>query len=373
MLRTRVLSLLLSGVLAGAAVLAHRTAGPSLPDALLTTGGLLGSPAGAARAAQRMLEALPVGQTELEDAESPPVFTAPTGEEVEAARPSVTPAPAPAPGQTPTATPPPAPEGAGQVLQARYGQGSGSGYTAAGAGSIKNAAGRPADELAQAVAAGVPFQVELNSDQPQVLVMHTHATETYRPTDGLWYPADATGRTTDPDANVTAVGAELAAVLNAAGIHTIQDTTLHDYPSYNGSYARSNATVREYLTAYPSIRVVIDLHRDAIEKDGAWVAPVAEVSGEQTAQVMLICGCDNGGNLPNYRENLAFAAAWEAAMEGMFPGLTRPVLFDYRYYNQDLTTGSLLLEVGGHGNTLEEAKRAARRAGEALAAVLGAG
>ena len=221
-----------------------------------------------------------------------------------------------------------------------------------------------------AVAAGLPFAVETGSDQPQVLIVHTHATETYRPTEGLWFAADATGRTTDTALNVVAVGAEMAAVLNAAGICTIQDTTLHDYPSYNGSYARSNATVREYLAAYPSIRVVIDLHRDAIEQDGAWVAPVTQAGDRQAAQVMLICGCDNGGNLPRYRENLAFAAAWEAAMEELCPGLTRPVLFDYRYYNQDLSTGSLLLEVGGHGNTLEEAKHAARLAGQALAGIL---
>ena len=85
---------------------------------------------------------------------------------------------------------------------------------------------------------------------------------------------------------------------------------------------------------------------------------------------MLICGADNGGNLPNFRQNLRFAAAWEARMEALFPGLTRPVLFDYRYYNQDLTTGSLLIEVGGHANTLDEAKRAGRMAAQALAALL---
>ena len=44
--------------------------------------------------------------------------------------------------------------------------------------------------------------------------------------------------------------------------------------------------------------------------------------------------------------------AWERAMEGMYPGFTRPVLFGYRFYNQDLTTGSLLIEIGGHGNNL---------------------
>ena len=117
---------------------------------------------------------------------------------------------------------------------------------------------------------------------------------------------------------------------------------------------------------------MLDVHRDAIERDGDRIAPVAQVGEEQVAQVMLICGCDNGGNLPDYPQNLRFAAVWEAAMEGAYPGLTRPVLFDYRYYNQDLTTGSLLIEVGGHGNTLEEALAAGRLAAKGLAAALGA-
>ena len=92
------------------------------------------------------------------------------------------------------------------------------------------------------------------------------------------------------------------------------------------------------------------------------------MNGQQAAQVMIICGCDNGSSisLPNYRQNLRFAAAWERAMEGTFPGLTRPVLFSYRFYNQDLTTGSLLIEVGGHGNNLNEALYAGQLAAEGL-------
>ena len=171
---------------------------------------------------------------------------------------------------------------------------------------------------------------------------------------------------------MAAVGAEIASVLNQAGITTLQDTTLHDYPSYVGSYERSNETVRRYLEEYPSIKVVLDVHRDAIEKEGTRIAPLAEINGEEAAQVMIICGCDNGGNLPNYQRNLAFAAAWESTMEGMFPGLTRPVLFDYRYYNQDLTTGSLLIEMGGHGNTLEQALVSGRLVGQALVRLFGA-
>ena len=200
--------------------------------------------------------------------------------------------------------------------------------------------------------------------------MHTHATECYRPAEGLWFLPGDGARTTDRAANMCAVGAVMADTLNAAGIHTLHDETLNDYPSYTGSYSNSRAVVQQYLAQYPSIKVVLDVHRDAIETDGARVKAVAEVEGKTAAQVMIICGADKNGNLPNFKQNLAFAAKWESAMESRYPGLTRPVLFDYRYYNQDLTTGSLLIEIGGHGNNLNEALYAGYLAAQSLADAL---
>ena len=222
--------------------------------------------------------------------------------------------------------------------------------------------------------ANLPFAVELNSDEPQVLILHTHATETYQTWPDLLYDRSAAARTRNTALNMCAVGARMAEVLNAAGIHTLHDETLHDFPSYTESYDRSRATAQEYLRQYPSIKVVLDVHRDAIEDaDGTLVKPVCTIDGASTAQVMIIAGCDNGSTirLPNWRLNLRFAAAWEEAMESRFPGLTRPVLCGYRFYNQDLTTGSLLIEIGGHGNTLEEALRAGEFAALALAELLG--
>lgn len=268
------------------------------------------------------------------------------------------------------------PADAGAVIEKTYPQGSGSAYIPCGTGSIKNNTRISAAEAAKAAAGGLPFRIQPGSDQPQVLVMHTHATETYRPAAGLWYAPGDGARTTDRDRNMCAVGRVIADTLNAAGICTLHDETLNDYPSYTGSYANSRAVVQRYLEQYPSIKVVLDVHRDAIESGGARIAPVCQANGRQSAQVMLICGCDNGGSvrLPDWRQNLAFAAAWEQAMERRTPGLTRPVLFSYRFYNQDLTTGSLLIEVGGHGNTLNEALCAGQLAAQGLVdALLGEG
>lgn len=266
------------------------------------------------------------------------------------------------------------PENAGTVLEKTYPQGSGEKFIACGAGSIKNNTRVPAAEVAAEIENPLPFAVEWNSPEPQVLIMHTHATESYQ----LWpdpvYDKSYAARSRNTALNVCAVGAEMARVLNEAGINTLHDTTLYDAPGYTDSYKRSRAGVQEYLARYPSIKVVLDVHRDAIEdSDGTRVKPVCEIGGESTAQVMVIAGCDNGGSiaLPNWRLNLRLAAAWEAAMEEAHPGLTRSVLCGYRFYNQDLTTGSLLIEVGGHANTLDEAIRAGRYAAEGLAKAVG--
>ena len=172
-------------------------------------------------------------------------------------------------------------------------------------------------------------QVELNSAEPQVLIMHTHTTETYELEEKNWCDPAFSARSTDLSVNMAAVGAEMAAQLNAAGVNTLHDTTLHDYPSYNGSYAKSNATVRSYLERYPSIKVVLDVHRDAIQRDdGTRVKPVADIGGMKAAQVMIICGADVDGNLPNFKQNLRFASRWQDKMESTvsYTHLTLPTI-----------------------------------------------
>ena len=261
------------------------------------------------------------------------------------------------------------PADAGAVVEQQFGQGSGEKYIPCGTGSIKNNTRQTAAEIAAEAAQPLPFAIEKDSAAPQVLIMHTHATEDYRLSAGLWFAPGDGARSTDRSVNMCAVGRVMADTLNAAGICTLHDETLNDYPSYTGSYANSRAVVQQYLAQYPSIKVVLDVHRDAIEREnGVRCAPVCTIDGRQAAQVMIICGCDNGTSvqLPAWRQNLRFAAAWESSMEAKYPGFTRPVLFSYRFYNQDLTTGSLLIEIGGHGNNLNEALYAGYLAAQGL-------
>ena len=215
------------------------------------------------------------------------------------------------------------------------------------------------------------FTVDFNGE-PQVLIMHTHTTESYEPYERNFYDASFNSRTTDESKNMVSVGNKIQEQLSAAGINVIHDKTIHDYPSYNGSYDRSAVTVKAILAQYPSIKIVLDVHRDAIEKDdGSRVAPTVSIDGKNAAQIMIISGADNGKlNMPNYMQNFRFASLLQQEMESDYPGLTRPIFFAYRKYNQDLTTGSILIEVGGHANSIDEAQYSGELIGKSLVSAL---
>lgn len=209
------------------------------------------------------------------------------------------------------------------------------------------------------------------ADAPQVLIYHTHATEAFERYDSLFYDTRNNWRSTDNNMNMVAVGAALAQSLEENGINVLHDDTQHDYPSYNGAYDRSAATVKKYLEKYPSIKILLDVHRDAIDRDGTLVRPIAPIDGKKAAQLMIIAGCDDGTmNMPDWRENLRFAASIQQQAEADTPRLMRPIFFCYRKYNLDKTPGSLLLEFGSHGNTLEECVYTAELVGKSIATAI---
>lgn len=207
-----------------------------------------------------------------------------------------------------------------------------------------------------------------DAGEPQVLIYHTHATEAFERYDNIFYDTRNNWRSTDNNMNMVAVGDALAQSLRENGINVLHDTTQHDYPSYNGAYDRSAQTVQRYLEEYPSIKILLDVHRDAIDRNGTLIRPVTEVDGKKAAQLMIIAGCDDGTmNMPNWRENLRFAAAIQRNGEAAYEHLMRPIFFCYRKYNLDMTNGSLLLEFGSHGNTLEECVTTAKLMGKPIA------
>lgn len=216
-----------------------------------------------------------------------------------------------------------------------------------------------------------PLDWDLTGDEPTVLIYHTHAMESYTPQTGEDYTEEVPFRTADLDYNMVSIGTRLAELLENAGISVLHDTTLHDAASYNGSYASSRETVEKYLAQYPSIRLVLDIHRDAAEDgSGHQVAATAETAQGDTARLMLVLGSEAGGLYnPNWQENYALAVKLQAVLEQESPGLCRELHLTDQRYNQDLSPGALLIEVGAAGNSHDEALRAMTPLAEAIAAL----
>ena len=245
-----------------------------------------------------------------------------------------------------------------------------SGYTRADDVYIYNTTGVEMDGAALAAA---PVDITLGDPaQPQILIMHTHATEAYTPDGTDVYVQTDNSRTLDNTQNMVRIGEEMKEVFEEMGLSVIHDETPYDYPQYNGAYGRSGAGVEAYLEQYPSIKIVLDVHRDAlIGEDGTVYKPLTTVDGQDTAQVMLVMGSPEAGDYPRWAENLALAIKIQKSMDTLYPTLARPITVrGSSVYNQELTNGSLLVEVGAHGNTIQEAIRGARLFARAAGQVL---
>lgn len=244
-------------------------------------------------------------------------------------------------------------------------------FLSLGVGYLRNYTGYSLDQI-QGFIKNTKRLTLPNTKEPLVLVVHTHATESYANYDAPFYDKRNSWRTTDNNKNVTRVGYAIAAELESRGIGVIHDTTQHDYPSYNGSYDNSAKTIKEILKRYPTIKIVLDVHRDAIERPGQVVVkPTTVINGKKAAQVMVVAGADDGTmNMPNWKTNFMFAVDLTNRIEKEYPTLTRPLFFCHRKYNMDLSPGSLLLEIGSNGNTLEESVYTGQMVGRALAGLI---
>lgn len=217
-----------------------------------------------------------------------------------------------------------------------------------------------------------PLKINMQGDGPKILIVHTHATECYSPEGALSYSADKGDRSDNPSQNMIAVGEAVKAVFDRAGIETLHDKTLHDQPNFNGSYANSLKTVEKYKAKYPSICIVLDLHRDAfIYDNGSKAKFVTEIDGKKTAQLMLVVGTNGGGlDHPKWRENIKLALKFQNKITEKYPTLMRGVNLRKERFNGHTTYGSMIIEVGSSGNTLAEAIRGAVMGAEEIAAFL---
>ncbi len=210
------------------------------------------------------------------------------------------------------------------------------------------------------------------SSGPLVLIIHTHGTEAYSADGAISTEGDGDARTSDTQKNVVAVGKTIADILNKNGVPTAHCTIMHDSIQYKDSYARAEETIKKYMQEYPTIKLVIDIHRDSIIKSsGEIVRPVAELDGEAAAQIMCVAGSDwEGDAYPNWENNLSLALKLREALNAECESICRPVFLKSHTYNQEIAPYSLLIEVGASGNSLEEAQRSAILIGEKLSGVI---
>lgn len=214
-----------------------------------------------------------------------------------------------------------------------------------------------------------PLLFNIDSGSPQILILHTHATESYTAEGVNMYSTDKSDRSLSTRENVVRVGEAIAEVFRERGINVIHDTTLHDHPNFNGSYSNSLKTIEKYKARYPDLCMVIDVHRDAyIYDDGSKAKFVSEINGKKVAQLMFVVGTDSGGlKHPNWRENMKLAVKLQNRISKKYPTLMRGINLRKERFNGHTTNGSLIVEVGSSGNTLSEAIAGATYATEEIA------
>ncbi len=210
-----------------------------------------------------------------------------------------------------------------------------------------------------------PVDLHLADGEPRVLILHSHTTESFAQT-GERYEETSPYRTLDPGHNMIALGRIVADILEEAGIGVIHDTDFHDYPSYNGAYSHAAASTRAYLEQYPTIELILDLHRDAADTPTGQMATQCSIGGERAAQLMFVLGTDKRLNHPDWEQNASLALKLQILLEKENPGICRDLTLSKNRYNQHLGPYALLVEIGAAGNTLEQAKLAARELGEAI-------
>ena len=226
------------------------------------------------------------------------------------------------------------------------------GYVRVGAVFIKNTSRQTVEDIAF----DGTFAAKLGADAPQVLILHTHGSEAYTMPEGQEYVSTGTFRTADGSVSVIRVGDEIAAALSQHGISVLHDRALYDDPEYNGAYYRAEDAIEAYLEKYPSISFILDVHRDALEDKAGHQYKVITREDPSCAQVSLVMGSSWEG----WQENLKLAVAVQQHLTDQYPTLMRPVTVRNSDYNEYFTPGSLLVEVGAAGNSLDEALAAAR-------------
>jgi len=196
-----------------------------------------------------------------------------------------------------------------------------------------------------------------DSSEPLIAIYCTHGTEGY----------SGAERTKSTLGGVYQVALSLQQSLVAQGYASVISDKLHDYPDWSSSYANSLQTIKQIQKQYPSVKVLIDVHRDSSVEG---VSTVLATNSGSIAKVMLVVGSNKRAEHPNWQQNLAFSQQIGQALEKMQPGILRGVRVQNGRYNQHMSTQAILVEIGSTDNTLEQAKASTNILAEAIAEVL---
>ncbi len=193
--------------------------------------------------------------------------------------------------------------------------------------------------------------------EPEIFIFHTHTSESYIPVSGKDHQFNQKG-------DIVQVGRYLQRTLeDKYGIKCIHSEEIHDQYPFRDSYKRSQITINNTLKEYPSIKVVLDVHRDATPG----LAATCTIKGEKTSTILIVVGSDKMGlPHPHWRENLDFANQLTENMNIYYPGLSNGIVVSNARYNQHLNNHSLIIEFGDQNSTLDDIYRAIDRFAEIL-------
>ena len=206
------------------------------------------------------------------------------------------------------------------------------------------------------------------SETPQVLIYHTHTTESYKK-DASEFGKYTESWSTDNSKTVVRVGHELDNLLSKSyGYGIMHNSTVHNQV-YNESYNKSSITVRSVIKGNPSIKLSIDIHRDGL--DGVEkLRTVQSVNGEECARLMFVVGTNETSDNPRWEDNLRLALELSVELEKIAPSIMRYVSIRSSRYNEHIAENGLLVEFGGDGNTVAEVVNSTKYLAKAIDAVM---
>ncbi|MCX8130997.1 MAG: stage II sporulation protein P [Clostridia bacterium] len=214
------------------------------------------------------------------------------------------------------------------------------------------------------------LKISFNRKGPQILIYHTHTTEGY-----LKNPKDVnkkgiSNRTSDTRYNVVRVGQALYESLHKKyDFNVIHNGTVNDY-DFNSAYNTAYKTVNNILRGNKSIRIVFDIHRDGLNAERPKLRVTSRINGKTVAKVMFVVGTSSRLKHPEWKENFKLALKIQEKLNTYYPGLARPINVSSNRYNQHVTNGALIIEIGGDGNTVEECVESTKYLSRAISEVL---